>query len=878
MSEQWPFVGRDGEIAAILGAVAADRPNGMVIIGPAGVGKSRLLRHVVGLLDPARHAVFAVAATAATAGIPLGAFADLLPPGAAVGTATSQLLRDAMQHLRSAAAGRRAVLIVDDLHLMDPLGATLIYYMARNSDAAVLATVRSGESTADTVSALWGEDLANRLAVTELDSTTTAELLARVLGGPVDQATIQRLWALTEGNALMLREVVTILRGSTQLTREAGQWRWTGGLPTAPSLMQLILDRIGDLPAPVRHVLELVTYGETLGLALVTAAAGAAAVEQAESAGLIRLESQGRRTAVSLAHPLHGEAVRQTTPTVRARARRAELIDLVRRTGALRRNDVLRLAVWSLDSSRPADQELMLAAARLAYVDLDMPLAARLAEAAGDSVDAVELQSYALGYVGRPERALEILDAVAPRFPGGWPRARLMAARDTLAFGGLGDGTTLSDEPAERIGVTDPAAAAWVAEHDLLRRLWSGQLNRARAGLDRSPAADDDPSRLLVDVRTACLDALEGRHQAALECTERMLARDSATIALPYLQVATTFIRSTACLVSGDLALLVPQLDDYERMGPARYFPLVDGQLALAAAAVSRLNGRLAGSVRMASEALACFAVSGQQYRPLAHVELAHAAALRGEPMRAAEQLNHAEATMGPTNRMLYPWVELARVQTAASAGRVSVATDVAVMLADRLRADGLLGCEVHAWYAVIRHAGANPDAVDRLAVLAEAVDSPLAAAAASHALALAADDVAGLLAAADNLARLGLSLYAAEAAGQAYTVARRADNVPDVVVEQLADLLEVCDAACTPALAISMPGLSDREREIADLAAAGLTSPQIARRLYLSPRTPDSHLQRIYGKFGVSGRVRLGAMLRLHRLLTDRTAATGMA
>ena len=48
---------------------------------------------------------------------------------------------------------------------------------------------------------------------------------------------------------------------------------------------------------------------------------------------------------------------------------------------------------------------------------------------------------------------------------------------------------------------------------------------------------------------------------------------------------------------------------------------------------------------------------------------------------------------------------------------------------------------------------------------------------------------------------------------------------------------------------------LTPREREIALLAAQGLSSRGIADRLVLSVRTVDNHLQSAYRKLGVSGR-----------------------
>jgi len=49
--------------------------------------------------------------------------------------------------------------------------------------------------------------------------------------------------------------------------------------------------------------------------------------------------------------------------------------------------------------------------------------------------------------------------------------------------------------------------------------------------------------------------------------------------------------------------------------------------------------------------------------------------------------------------------------------------------------------------------------------------------------------------------------------------------------------------------------GLSKREVDVLRLAARGLTSRQIADRLFISPKTTDHHIQHIYNKIGVSTR-----------------------
>jgi DNA-binding CsgD family transcriptional regulator len=55
---------------------------------------------------------------------------------------------------------------------------------------------------------------------------------------------------------------------------------------------------------------------------------------------------------------------------------------------------------------------------------------------------------------------------------------------------------------------------------------------------------------------------------------------------------------------------------------------------------------------------------------------------------------------------------------------------------------------------------------------------------------------------------------------------------------------------------------LSDREREVALAASQNLTSREIAKRLFVSVRTVDNHLQQVYVKLGVKRRTDLAAHL----------------
>ncbi len=52
-----------------------------------------------------------------------------------------------------------------------------------------------------------------------------------------------------------------------------------------------------------------------------------------------------------------------------------------------------------------------------------------------------------------------------------------------------------------------------------------------------------------------------------------------------------------------------------------------------------------------------------------------------------------------------------------------------------------------------------------------------------------------------------------------------------------------------------AFPELTDREREVLDLIAQGLSNPEIASRLYLSPKTVRNHISNIYAKLQVADR-----------------------
>ena len=171
---------------------------------------------------------------------------------------------------------------------------------------------------------------------------------------------------------------------------------------------------------------------------------------------------------------------------------------------------------------------------------------------------------------------------------------------------------------------------------------------------------------------------------------------------------------------------------------------------------------------------------------------------------------------------------------------------------------------------AVLRHdlarLGEARSEEGRVRELAELIDGELVAALAEHCRVLSSGSGHALEAAARRFAALGVDLVAAEAALDA-AAAYRGEGLRRRAAEcdALAHrLISDCGGARTPAMRddLGVVELTGREREVASLAARGLTSRDIADTLFLSSRTVENHLQRIYDKLGVSGREQLAAAL----------------
>jgi hypothetical protein len=81
MAEPWPLVGREPELALFDTVWASRRCQGVVIHGPAGIGKSRLAEECLARAIRTGFQSGRATASSPAAAVPLGAIAHLIPPG-----------------------------------------------------------------------------------------------------------------------------------------------------------------------------------------------------------------------------------------------------------------------------------------------------------------------------------------------------------------------------------------------------------------------------------------------------------------------------------------------------------------------------------------------------------------------------------------------------------------------------------------------------------------------------------------------------------------------------------------------------------------------------------------------------------------------------
>ncbi|MGH3766808.1 MAG: LuxR C-terminal-related transcriptional regulator [Pseudonocardiaceae bacterium] len=873
MAATWLLTGRAEELRVISHLTRRrDGPTGVVLAGAAGVGKTRLAREALAAAEQRGASTRWAVATASARALPLGAFAATL---GVVGPDPARLVRQAGDALL-AGAGRAGVIVgVDDAHLLDELSAMLVHQLVLRRAVTMVLTLRTGETAPDAVTALWKEGHLARLELQPLSQAETASLLEAALGGPVDNAAARRLFTITQGNALYLRQLVDAELEASRLHQVAGVWRWSGELALSPGLVELLSARIGQLPAAQHEVLGVLAFGEPLGVPLLVGLTDAAAVEQAETRGLVEVYPDGRRLQARLAHPLYGEVQRAQMGRLHARRLRGRIAGAMAATGARRADDTLRRAVLILESDLPPDPVLLTNAARRATELGNLVLAellARGAVTAGGGFEPRLLLHNALTWCGRGTEADTELAALGTLARTDAQRAEVAILRvGALFFNGCPtEAEAVLDAVAST--VSDEAAAVELAgTHSIIDAHLGRTVQAAEAAarvLDHPHCSPTATQLATWGLATACsgLGRL-GRLDESLRCIDahaesfEIGLHQAAIVVMPWLR-----------------GLLLGGLLDRAEHTSRRYRERCqdtpgpgDMITRLMCGAVAQSRGQVNSAVRWYRQAIAVSRGSdpgGLLLHGL--VGLTGALGMTGDATSARQTLVETAARHSPL-AYFESEVRLAQAWVAAAEGGVSEALALAHQAAEVAASRHQPAVEVFALHTAVCFG--DRTVTDRLAQLATKVDGPRAPAAAAHAAALAADDGPGLLAASVQLEEMGALLLAADAAAQAAVLHRTRGTAAQAAFAsaRATALAQRCEGARTPALLAGTSPLtiSAREREVATLAASGLTNKQIAARLHVSVRTVEGHIYRACLGLGVTDRTALAT------LLTDPTGPT---
>ena len=838
----------------------------MVIVGASGVGKTRLAEEAVA--GAARRSVITVVGAPATQGLPLAPLLAVFPE---VSVAPDRGIAEIQARL----AGHRTplTLVVDDAQWLDPTTQTLLHLLVTARHARLVITVRDDLPMPITILNLCKNGRLARVHLDPLSPAESAEFVTGMIGAPAEAAVVAELFGRSQGLPLALRELTAeaLLAGAVEV--RDGSARAVRPLPRSRQLGEVIVSNLETAHPGWRAVLSVVALAEPMPLGLLAEVVDEVDLIAAEKQGLIRVTTSvlpgTAGPVVTVGHPLYREvALAAFSPLARHRT----LDDLVRAAPPFASGNealTLRLAAWRLEVGRPVPAEDLLTALRLAHRAIDPGKAAALArELWRDRPDFETglLYATALNRQQRHDLADDVLRRVK-QFSLTEPQrvTRASLANEVLARLGRHDEAIEELRQAEET-VTDRGARA----HLTVRRAFTTSLlGRTRQALEVvGPLLHHSGPHELREATpfVPYMLGLDGRAEEALTLVHRAEQLDLTDNdpSPDYLPTPQTLDRQRChgLLYSGRLSEAAECAQIGIRTAEEIGLDYMLAEWLNISGRVELERGHPATAILVLGRVLAeTPSVSGGAQRAVALNGLIEAHALLGQP-HAARQALTALAEK-PCNTPWHPagLAELSRGYLAAAEGRPAAALGLFQGAYER-------AAPANAWVALtaahaIARYGRREIGLARARQLPD-VQGPLAPLRLAHLTALAADDAAGLLELAPQFERLGADLLAAEACAVATEIAtRRGDSRLAMSARRTGgDLAARTEGTRTPdRLGLShaaVPHLTRREREIATLAARGLSSQTIAAELTLSVRTVDNNLLRVYHKLGVKGRQEL--------------------
>ena len=901
------LLGRRSECEALdqlVASVRAGRSRALVLRGEAGVGKSALLEYLTGRAtgcEIARAAGVESEMELAFAGVQqlCAPYADRFerlpgPQRDALGTAFG--LRDGeapdrflvglavLSLLSDVAEERPLVCVVDDAQWLDGASAAALAFVARRLGEESVGLVFAARDPA-------GERQLEglpELVVHGLDDADAQALLEAVVAGPLDARVRDRIVAETRGNPLALMELP---RGRSP-AELAGGFGASDGPVLAGRIEESFVERLATLPPPTRLLL-LVAAAEPLGDPVLLWRAAA----QLEIAG----EAAGPAAAADLVEL--GAQVRFRHPLVRSAVYRA--------AAAEDRQRVHRALAHATDAGLDPDRRAWHRAQATAGLDEDvaaeLELSAGRARARGGLAAGAAFQERAAELTPDPKhRAERALAAAQSKHQAGAPdaavrllamaeagpldeleraRAQLLHAQITFAATRGRDAPPLLLEAAKRLEPLDSTLAretyldAFAAALSADRLVQGGDAREVAAAV---LAADWEPCtrapHLLLDGLALLIS--EGYAAGAPALKQALRAFRDAQLSeeeeLRWLWLACHIARALGDDAAWD-ELTARQVELARRVGALWLLPVaLDDHLH-----ADLFCGRPAAAKSHAAEAAAVLEATGSRLSLRGPIALA---IWRGQ---LAETLALIESRRQDVERRGEGfWIASTEWGTAVlhnGLGRY----DDALAAAERAAEDPHgLGTPMWLLSDLIEAAvrGGKPERaagpIAQLTVIAEANGTDWALGLLARSRALLGEGEGLYREAIERLGRTRIRVSLART-HLVYGEWLRRENRRVDAREQLRTAHEMLSAAGMEAFAErarrellatgetvrkrsveTLDELTPQEGQIARLAADGNTNPEIGAQLFLSPRTVEWHLRKVFTKLGISSRRQLRTAL----------------
>jgi DNA-binding CsgD family transcriptional regulator len=918
-----PVVGRQSEtrVLADFLELAAAAPAGLVIEGEPGIGKTTLWQAGVDLAVQRGCEVLATRPAAAESVLAYAGLSDMV--GDIDATAWAQvpdpqrvalervLLRERADDTgadpRAVAAGflslikhmqvvTPVLLAIDDLQWLDSSSTRIVAFAVRRlvGRVGIIAAVRTELGSGDPAS--WVQlpkpKQVNRIHLGPLSFGGLRQVVSEHLGRSLPRATMMRIYEVSQGNPFY---AIEIARGMERAT-PTSEMRLPG------SLSELVRTRIGSLDAEVQNALLAAACASAPTVALVARATGAdeehvcGLLGAAEERGIVRLDGQR----LSFTHPLLARGVySEASPVARRRMHRS-LAGTVKEPELQARHLAMAIA-W-------ADPQT------LGRLDE----AAEMARMRGAPAAAAELLDLALGLGGdTPERRIRLAgnhfeagesararglleEVVAELDPGQLRAVALSLLGSVRAFDdSFTEGVKLW-QLAVREAADNPALRVPTLVILALTQFSTGRLAEAVPTADQAVADATrlgDPQLLSQALGVRVLISFlrgDGIDEAEIQLAVELENRPSTLPSSPGLQMVLSPRLQRGLLLgwSGELERAHGQLATVRRLCDEHGREFEWLYAAYYSAQIEIWWGNFTDAAAIADEAM----MRAEQIGG----DIAVGAALTIRAALAAytglEEQTRLDAAAAITMhqrcgaRVLAEWPITLLGFLEVSLGHYEAALDTLQPLLSRY-AEGQFGTEIHV-------AAFVPEAVEAMVQLGRPEEAePLVEALNRNGrrldrawmLALSGRCRALLLAARGDLDAARLSAQQAmieherlpmpfERArtqlllGQLLRRRRRKDSGGSLrealaAFEEMGTTLWADRARAELARIEGYPsrsvGLTSTEQRVAELAASGMTNREVAAALYISPKTVDANLARIYRKLGIHSRAELGRAMR---------------